>query len=285
VKPPLFDYRDPTTLDEALDILADAERDVTVLAGGQSLLPLLNMRLARPDVVVDVNRVQGLDEITITDDAVTIGATVRLSTVERDTRLREVLPVLPEAAAFVAHPQIRNRTTIGGTLCHADPAAELPAVAVALDARLHLRSWEGGRTVPAAEFFQSMFLTAKRPDELLVAVEFPRHAGFTVVYDEVSRRHGDFPFAGLCLGVRVADGVVAEARAAAAGVAERPLRLTGLETALVGGPLGSTVDAAVAAASAEVDPPTDHHGTGAFRRGLLRTLVRTLANRLEEVTA
>ncbi|GAA3251416.1 xanthine dehydrogenase family protein subunit M [Pseudonocardia petroleophila] len=282
MKPPPFDYRDPTTVDDVLSLLAEHTDDATLLAGGQSLMPLLNMRLARPEVLIDLNRVAGLDRITITDDAVTLGATVRLATVEHDTGIAGAMPVLAEAASRVAHPQIRVRSTLGGTLCHADPAAEMPTVAVALGARIHLRSRGAARVVPAADFFETVFTTAKQPDELLVAVEFPRRPGMTVFYDEISRRHGDFPFAGLCLGVRTEAGVVAEVIAAAAGVADRPVRLVGLEAAVLGRPLAEAVEDAAAAASAEIDPPADHHGTVAFRRGLLRTLVRRLAARFEE---
>lgn len=282
MKPPPFVYRDPDTLDEAVELLAEWQDDAAVLAGGQSLVPLLNMRFARPEVVVDVNRVADLDRIHITQDAVSVGAIVRLADLEHDARVAEALPVLPVASSFVAHPQIRNRTTMGGTLCHADPAAELPAVAVALDARIALRSASGTRTIGAADFFESVFMTAKRPDELLTHVEFPRHPRLTVRYDEISQRHGDFPLAGLCLGVAVDGGVVTEARAAGVGVAERPYRLLGLEAALTGRRLSEAAPDAVEAASAEVTPPSDQHGSAEFRRGLLRTLVRRLLNRFEE---
>ncbi len=285
MKPPEFAYHDPRTVDEVLDLLAREQEDASLLAGGQSLIPLLNMRLARPEVIIDLNRVDGLDRIEISPGSVTVGATTRLSGLERDARVADAIPVLPAAVRHVAHPQIRNRTTMGGTLCHADPAAELPTVAVALGARLRLLSKSGERTVPAEDFFESVFVTEKNADELLVSADFPRHPGMTFHYDEIARRQGDFPFAGLCLGLRIADGVVTEARAAAAGVADRPLRLIGLETALVGRPLRASVEAAVQAASAEVDPPADQHGTAAFRRGLLRTLVRRLADKFEEMPA
>lgn len=282
MKPPPFAYRDPTTVDDVLALLAEHTDDASLLAGGQSIMPLLNMRLARPEVLIDLNRVEGLDRITISDDAVTLGATVRLLTVEHDPGIAAALPVLAEAASRVAHPQIRVRSTVGGTICHADPAAEIPTVAVATDARMHLRSHAGARVVPARDFFETVFTTAKQPDELLVAVEFPRRPGMVAHYDEISRRHGDFPFVGLSLGVRTESGVVAEAAAAAAGVADRPVRLRDLEAALVGRLLAEAVEDAAEAASAEIDPPTDHHGTAAFRRGLLRTLVRRLSARLEE---
>ena len=286
MKPPPFDYHDPTSVDDVLGLLAEHTDSASLLAGGQSLLPLLNMRLARPEVLVDLNRVEGLDTIEITDATVALGATVRLASIERDPDVAAALPVLVNAVSRVAHPQIRARTTVGGTLCHADPAAEVPAVAVGLGAQLHLRSRADTRVVPAEEFFESIFTTVKLPDELLVRADFPRRPGMVTGYDEISRRHGDFPFAGLFLGVSVVDGAVVEARAAAAGVAARPVRLPELERTLLGRPLGetATVAEAATAASAEIDPPSDHHGTAAFRRGLVRTLVRRLCARLDART-
>jgi carbon-monoxide dehydrogenase medium subunit len=285
MKPPRFEYRDPRTIEEVLDILDETRDDATLLAGGQSLVPLLNMRLARPEVLVDLGRVAGLDGIHVDDGAVVVGSTVRLSTLEREESVAAALPILQRVVRFVAHPQIRNRTTIGGSLCHADPAAELPALAVALGARLHLRSRSGDRVVDAEDFFQSVFMTAKRPDELLAAVEFPRRTGLEFRYDEISRRHGDFPFVGLCLGVERRGGVVIAARAAAAGVADRPLRLSELEAALVGHRLDEASEGAAQAASLEAEPRPDLHGSTEFRRGLLRTLVRRLASEFTEVAA
>lgn len=282
MKPPAFDYQEPRTLDETVELLARTDQDATVLAGGQSLVPLLNLRLARPEVLVDINRVPGLDGVEIGDTAVTVGAMTRLAALERDGALAAALPILPEAIALVAHPQIRNRTTIGGSLCHADPTAELPAVAVALDARLHLRSTGGTRIESAADFFQTVFTTSKRPDELLTAVEFPRHDAFRYCFEEVSRRHGDFPFVGLCFGVRLEDGVVAAARLAGAGVADRPVRLPGAEAALVGRRLSDDLAGVLEAASTEVHPPSDIHGTSTFRRGLLRAVIRRAATRLDQ---
>lgn len=285
MKPPPFEYEAPQTLEEALNLLSRHEDDASVLAGGQSLVPLLNMRLARPEVVVDINRVPGLDEVTVVDDVVTLGAGVRLTRIEHDEGLGRALPVLSQAVSMVAHPQIRCRTTVGGTLCHADPAAELPTVAVACDATLHLRSVRGARAVAAEDFFDTVFTTSKAPDELLVAVELPRRRGWTFDYLEIAQRHGDFPYAGLCLGVQVRDGVIVDARAAAAGVSDTPHRLHELEALLCAGASGIDVEGAARAAADEVSPPDDAAGTAAFRRGLLRTLVRRQLNRLEDVGA
>ncbi|WP_168701212.1 FAD binding domain-containing protein [Gordonia paraffinivorans] len=282
MKPPPFDYVAPTSVEEVLDLLSDAQDGASVLAGGQSLMPLLNMRFARPELIIDINRVDGLDGIVVSDDAVSVGATVRLATIESHPEIASALPVLASATTFVAHPQIRARTTIGGTLSHADPSAELPTVAVALNATINLRSKTGSRSLSAEEFFESTFTTLKEPDELLVSVDFPREPGMSFVYDEISRRQGDFPFAGLCLGVSVRDGVVANARAAAAGVSEIPQRLPALEAALVGRTIAEATEDAANAAADEVNPPTDIHGTAAYRRGLLRSLVRRNLSALDQ---
>ena len=285
MKPPPFEYRRPGTVDETVELLAPTGRDTRVLAGGQSLVRMLNLRLVRPDLVVDVNRVDGLDRVEIDDEAVRIGATARLSTLERHPPLRSAAGVLAEAVALVAHPQIRNRTTLGGSLCDANPAAELPTVAVALDARLRLRSSRGARTVGADDFFTARHETSRTPDELLTAVEFPRYPGFRFCFDEISRRHGDLPFVGLCLGVAFEDGArgrgaVVAARIAAAGVGERPLRLRATERALIGRSLSDNLSDVLDAASAEVAPRPDAQVTPAYRRGLLRTLIRRSAARL-----
>jgi carbon-monoxide dehydrogenase medium subunit len=275
VKPPAFDYQDPATIDEVLDLLSAARADASLLAGGQSLMPLLNMRRVRPRLLIDLNRVAGLDQVSVTPESVTIGATARLDRLAHDPEVAAALPALPRVISFVAHPQIRTRTTIGGSLSHADPAAELPALAVGLGAILHLRSSAGTRAVPAEEFFKTAFTTARRPDELLTDVEFPRHPGLTVRYDEIARA-GDFPFVGLCLGLRLTGGEVTEARAAAAGAADRPVRLRALERSLIGRTPEAAADDAALAASDEVDPLTDQHATGEYRRGALRALVRRL---------
>jgi carbon-monoxide dehydrogenase medium subunit len=275
MKPPVFDYQDPATIDEVLGLLSVTRADAALLAGGQSLMPLLNMRRVRPRVLIDLNRVAGLDEVSVTPESVTIGATARLARLARNPELAAALPALSLVISFVAHPQIRTRTTIGGSLSYADPAAELPALAVALGATMRLRSSAGTRAVPAEEFFQGAFTTARRADELLTQVEFPRHPGLVVRYDEIARA-GDFPFVGLCLGLRLAGGEVIEARAAAAGAADRPARLTALEQALIGRPPADAADDAARAASDEVDALTDQHATGEYRRGALRALVRQL---------
>jgi CO/xanthine dehydrogenase FAD-binding subunit len=283
MKPPAFDYRAPEALDEALELLGDPDSDTIVLAGGQSLMPMLNLRLVLPDQLLDINRVRGLDAIEIDQGSVRIGAMTRLATIVDDAELASAIPVLREAASFVAHPQIRNRGTIGGTLCHADPTAELPVVAVALGGRLELSSAAGHRSLEAEEFFRGVFQTAKRSDELLTAIELPRAPQLEFVFDELARRsHGDFPYVCLCAGLEVERGEVRAARLAAGGVAERPIRLHATERELEGWRLGGDLAGVLRAASEEVSPPSDIHGSADFRRGLLRTLIRRTVPRIGE---
>jgi len=276
MKPPAFEYRRPTSVEEALAVLAEHGPDAAVLAGGQSLVPLLNLRLSRPEVVVDINRLPGLAGVRVTETAVEVDALVRARALERDAAAGSALPVLHEALAVVAHPQIRNRTTIGGNISHADPSSELPGVLAALDGRVRLESAaRGAREVGWEEFFLGVFTTAKEPDELLTGVVFPRAAGWQWRFREVSRRQGDYPMAGLCAGVRVGGGVIEEARLVAIAVADRPLRLRAAEQALVGQPVGeAAVEQASAAATEGWEPMSDLHGTADYRRGLVRTLVR-----------
>jgi aerobic carbon-monoxide dehydrogenase medium subunit len=278
VKPAPFDYRAPGTLDEALVLLTRAGRPAVPLAGGQSLMPLLNLRKVRPATLVDLGRVPGLRGIRITPDAVRVGAMTTLRELETDTALHAALPVVPQAAAHVGHLQIRHRATLGGSLCHADPAAQLPAVALALGARLVLRGGDGVRSMDAEEFFTGAHRTARRPDELLTDVDFPRREGFRYHFEEVARRGGAArPLVGVCLGAVLDDLVVVRASIAASGVADRPLRLRQAEEALVGrrldGPLGDVLDAAADAAA----PPSDVHGSAAYRRDMLRTALRRAA--------
>jgi carbon-monoxide dehydrogenase medium subunit len=256
VKPAPFDYAAPTTLEEALDILAEHGEDTSVLAGGQSLVALLNLRVARPALVLDVNRIPALDAIDVSGGRVRLGALTRLAALERTASLPRVLH---EAIAHVGHPQIRNRTTIGGNLAHADPASELPAVVLALDGEIVLTARGGERTVPAVEFFVGPFATARRPDELVTEVRMSAADGTFV---EFARRVGDFALVGAC----VADG-----RIALCGASPAPMRAPRAEAALAAGAIAAEVGVA---ASEEVDPWDDAFATAAYRRDLARTLVR-----------
>ncbi|MGW4905298.1 FAD binding domain-containing protein [Streptomyces sp. NPDC004270] len=278
MKPAPFEYRAPDTLDEALALLTRAGRPAVPLAGGQSLMPLMNLRKVRPGTLVDLGRVPGLSGVRITPDAVRIGAMTTLRELEIDTALQSALPVVPQAAAHVGHLQIRHRATLGGSLCHADPAAQLPAVAVALGARLVLRGGDGVRSVCAEEFFTGAHSTARRPDELLTDVEFPRREGFRYHFEEVAKRGGaGRPLVGVCLGA-VLDGlVVVRASIAVSGVADRPLRLRQAEAALAGRRLDSPLGNVPDLAADTVDPPSDLHGSAAYRRDMLRIALRRAA--------
>ena len=238
MKPASFKYAAPESVDEALGLLAEHSHDGKVLAGGQSLVPLLNMRLARPHVLIDLNRVAGLDYIREDNGTVAIGAMTRQRTVERSPMVREKLPLLWEAIQFVGHPQIRNRGTVGGSLAHADPSAELPAVAVASGATLVARSPRGERTLNAEEFFVSYLATALEPDELLTEVRFPVHGHRGTAFLEVSRRHGDYALAGVAAMVTVRDGRCEGVRLA---LAEAMLHMQRNETAAKGGAISKAI--------------------------------------------
>ncbi|MDJ1134953.1 FAD binding domain-containing protein [Streptomyces iconiensis] len=280
MKPPVFEYMAPRTVEETVRVLGAAETagGAVPLAGGQSLMPLLNRRRVRPSLLVDLNRVADLDTLIVGERTVRIGALTRLRTLEAHGPLRTALPVLHDTVRLVAHPQVRSRATLGGSLCHADPAAELPTLALALGARLRLASAGGARTETADEFFAAGG-TSRLPGELLTEVEFPVPEGFRFHFEEIPRHaHGGFPLVGVCVGVRRdAAGTVTHARIAAAGAADHPLRLTEAERALTGRQLGAPDGVArdvLDAATAQASPPSDLHGSGAFRTALLRTALR-----------
>ena len=198
MKPAAFDYLCPRTLDEALHALALHGSDATVLAGGQSLMPMLSFRMLEPGFLVDINRIPGLDSIALDGGTLRIGALARHAQVMAHPLVAQHLPLLAQAMPHIAHAAIRERGSLGGSLCLADPAAELPACMLALDARLHLRSHQGTREVTAADFFQGLYQTALAPGELLTEVRIPvPEAGSAMVFDEFSRRHGDYAMAGL----------------------------------------------------------------------------------------
>jgi aerobic carbon-monoxide dehydrogenase medium subunit len=274
VKPPPFLYLRPETEDGVLAALAEHGDEAKVLAGGQSLVPLLNFRLARPAVLIDLERVGSLRGIDPSGGVVAVGAMTRQVDAERSGDLRAACPVVGQALGWVGHLQIRNRGTVGGSIAHADPAAELPAVALALDAEMVVRRATGERTIPASAFFAGPFTTALEPEELLTLVRFPATPGARTVFLEFARRSGDFALAGVCAvdrGSRDAPRVAL----AAIGVGGSPVRLTAAEALLDGRPLtDEVVQEAGEAASAAVDPPSDLHADSAYRRELLGVLVR-----------
>ncbi len=278
MKPARFAYHDPTAIDEALALLARHGESARVLAGGQSLMPLLNFRLARPDHVIDINRVSDLAALAPSaDGGLRIGALVRQRTLERSALVRERSPLISQAMPFVGHPQIRARGTLGGSLAHADPAAELPAVMVALDARLTLRSAAGQRALAAEEFFISALGTALLPGELLVEVglrPWPARTGSSL--HEVAIRRGDFALGGVAATLTLdQNGRVEDARIACFGVGPRPVRARDAERSLVGGaPSASALAEAGRLASAAVNPEDDIHASRAYRRRLAGVLTK-----------
>jgi carbon-monoxide dehydrogenase medium subunit len=277
VKPPPFRYFAPESADEALDLLAEHGDEGKVLAGGQSLIPLLALRLARPSALIDVSRLSELGTVEHDDGSLQVGATARHRSIERSDTVRDDVPLLAAAMPLIGHAAIRTRGTIGGSLAHADPSAELPAVALALDAELVARRAGGeARTIPARDFFEGFFTTALADDELLVAARFPRAAAGTgVCFEETARRHGDFAIVGAAVSLRMEGGRVTEPRIALTGVAEVPLRRSEAEAVLEGAePSGDVFAAAGEAAGEGLEPASDLHGTGEYRRHLARVMVR-----------
>ncbi|SRR5579884_69060 len=274
MKPAPFTYYDPHTLDEALGLLAVHGDAAKILAGGQSLVPLLNMRLAAPDVIVDINRLPDLDFVT-TDNGLRVGALARQAMVERDAAVRDVAPLVTEAIAWVGHRQIRNRGTLVGSLAHADPAAEMPLVFLALDGELHLRRTSGSRRVSAGDFFVHIMTTALDPEEIATEASLPPvPPGSGSAFLEVARRHGDFAVAAIAVVVTIEAGRIRRARVALGGVGPTPLRATRAEERLVDEePTNELFVEAALAASHDCEPVTDIHGTAEYRRELVRTMV------------
>jgi carbon-monoxide dehydrogenase medium subunit len=284
MRPVSFDYVAPAELDEALAARAEHAGDSAVLAGGQSLVPALNLRLARPRTIIDINGVRELDGLRLDDGELVLGALTRQRTAERSELVASSFPLLAEALAHVGHAAIRGRGTIGGSLAHADPAAELTAVAAAVDARLVLRGARGRRTVAAADFFSGWFTTALEPDELLTEVRFPQlPPGTGTAFMEVARRRGDFALVGVAVAVTVAGGAISDARVAVAGVAGAPVRNGGAEAAAAGAPAtAETARELAARIAAELDPQSDLHATASYRRHVARVVVeRALTRALE----
>lgn len=278
MKPPRFDYYDPRSVDEAVKLLADHQPDSKVLAGGQSLMPLLNMRLVRPKVIVDINRILALNYVKPWDGGLAIGATVHQRALHDERLIAERLPILRDASLHIGHPQIRSRGTICGSLAHADPAAELPALAVALGAELVATGPKGARTIPSDSFFVSYFTTSLEPDEILTEVRFPqspKDMAWTIL--EVSRRHGDFALAGVVAGLAVSreSKTISGARCVYFGVGPTPIRIKEAEQALLGQPPGDAAfQRAGEAASRGVDPDNDVHATAEYRRSVAGALTR-----------
>ena len=277
MKPPQFEYSAPTTVDEALRLLAEQPDEAKLLAGGQSLVPLMNFRLARPERLIDLNGIAELAHLERRNGHVVIGAMTRHATAEHSPALASGWPLLTEAIRWVGHEQIRNRGTIGGSVAHADPAAELPVALAVLDARFHVRSHNDDRFLDWREFFVAGFTTALEPDEMVVDIEVPAlPTGASTGFVEFARRHGDFALGGAgAVLVRDSSGVCTEARLCLLAATPAPERATHAEQHLVGTTLDEAAIAAAAqAAVTDVEPTGDIHGSTTYRRKLLRTMAQ-----------
>ncbi len=276
MKLPPVEYEAPATTAEALGLLSEHQDEASVLAGGQSLIPLLALRLARPAVLIDINGIGELSGVSQTDGWVTVGAATREYVAEESQAIADSVPLLAAALPFIGHEAIRSRGTVGGSMAHADPAAELPAVARALDAELVVRGQSGERVVPAAQWFEGYFMTARQPDELLVQVRFPAAGpGTGTSFLEVARRHGDFAIVALATSLTFAGGAISEARLAFAGLADMPVRATAAEELLTGEkPSEELFEEAARRATAGVSPPADLNGSADYRKTVAAALVR-----------
>jgi len=276
MKPPPFDYHDPDSVDEVLALLDEYGDDAKVLAGGQSLIPLLSFRLARPEVLIDINRIAALSYVERDDHGpwLRIGALTRQATAERSAQVATAAPLLGKALQFVAHPQIRNRGTIGGSVAHADPAAELPVTMVALDAVMVARGPEGVRHIPAEELFISHLTTSLDDRELLTEIRIPAaSAGTQVAFKEFTRRHGDYALGGAAVTITSdRSAVCTDARIVLLAAGDVPVRARDSEAMLV----GRSVDAALAATAAalateRIEPISNIHGDTAYRRSVIQS--------------
>jgi len=275
MKLPPFEYACPTTISEAVALLASHDGEAKPLAGGQSLVPMLAFRVASPSLLVDLRKLAELREIKIAADGVTLGAMVRWRDILDDARLRTAHPLLVAAVEHVAHYQIRNRGTVGGSIAHADPAAEMPGIVVTCEAKIAVVGKSGARVIDAANFFQGPLMTALKPDEIITEIRLPawptkRRFGF----QEFARRRGDFALAAAMLFYDEDGGKASNAHVGAIGVADLPLRLPAVEQVLNGNKIDEAVIAnAEAAASASVEPADDIHAGGAYRKALIGVMV------------
>ena len=279
MKPAPFTYHRPHSVSDAIKLLSKHKDDAKILAGGQSLVPMMNFRVARPEFLIDINRLKELDYHRIEKGELVIGALARHAALRSSEVVRKACPLMAEAYQHVAHGPIRNRGTLCGNLCHADPASEMPAVALAVDAVLVLTSKRGERRVAAKDFFLGIYQTAAEPDELLTEVRIPvAPEGQVCSFQEVSVRKGDFALAGVAVALTLSGGKVKSAAVAVCGVGNRAARLASVEAKLVGSTLDSkTIDKAAHAAAEAVNPQSDINADPIHRRDLVRTLVaRTL---------
>lgn len=271
--PAAFDYAAPTTLEEALSLLAQAGDEGKILAGGQSLIPVMKLRLAAPEQLIDLGKIDGLNGITEDGDALVIGAMTPHHVVASDPLVARHAGLIQKATQTVADPQVRHRGTFGGALVHADPAGDLPAPALALEAEFVIAGPGGTRTVLAADFFQGLFTTAVGEDEILTQVRIPKTTGWGSDYQKFTRVAQQWSIVGIAAAIRVEGGVIAEARIGLTNMGSVPLRATAVEQALVGCALEeAAVKAATASAAEGTNPPSDTNGDANFRRHLAGVL-------------
>jgi aerobic carbon-monoxide dehydrogenase medium subunit len=282
LKAPAFDYVRVRSLDEALGLLRQHGDEAKIIAGGQSLVPALNLRLLAPSLLIDIGGLAELSGVSVIGDTVRIGALTRHVDLERSREIAASVPLLKQAIAHVAHPAIRNRGTIGGNLAHADPASELPACALALQARMIVASGEGERSIPADEFFRGVYETALSPTDILTAIEVPAaQSDERFPFLELARRSGDYALVGLAARARVRDGALSDLRLAYFAVGDRPTLARAAATSLVGQPVGeATLTQAQAALADDLAPQDDLHASAATRLHLARVLLRRTLDEL-----
>ena len=282
MKPARFRYLRVTSVHDALQALAD-NPDAQILAGGQSLIAMMNLRLVKPACLIDINRISNIGHIDEDGDGVAIGALARHNDVKHSTLVRERCPLLTEAYESIAHHTVRNRGTLGGNLCHADPSSETPAVMIAAGATMVLCSVGGSREVAAEDFFLGTYETARRQDEMLVEICLPGRGADGWAFAEISNRHGDFAIAVIATTLTLVNGRCEAARVVASGVGEHAARLKPAEDALIGGPIDDArLDAAAEAAASAVDPHSDSHADAAYRRDAIAALTRRTVRRAAE---
>jgi len=275
VKPSKFSYHAPERVEDAVGLLGEHGSDAKVLAGGQSLVPMMSFRLATVEHLIDINTVAGLDTIERRNGSLRIGALVRQAVAEHDATVASSAPLVARALPHIGHFQIRNRGTIGGSIAHADPASELPAVALALDATMEIDGPGGHREVAASDFFESTWTTALGDDELLTAIRFPvwsGRVGFAV--EEIARRHGDFALVGAAVGVELAGDTVVRAAIGLFGVGSTPIRATAAEQALVAGGANADLAAVGSEAANGLNPAADLHASADYRKRVAAVVVR-----------
>ena len=286
MKPAPFKYFAPSTIDETLTLLSEYGYDAKILAGGQSLIPTMNFRMAQPTVLIDLNNVSELFYVKNESDGLRIGAMTRQREMERNALVSQIAPLIQETMPFIAHSQIRNRGTVGGSIAHADPAAELPAVMMALNAQFQLRSKNGERWVLAKEFFQGMFTTALEPEEILTEISLPvllRNCGWA--FREVARRRGDFALVGAAAVVVLDNNKKCQqARLVFLSVGDGPVEAHQAEQILIGQDESDKLigDAAETAATKDIDPPGDIHASPEYRRHLARVLTKQVLSQAFE---